>query len=135
MSGSLAYECLNSVSLHTEDALALWDSIRPYVDWQSDLNYKKDPPAGYRVPAADIYAELDVVRTKIEDATYANEYQFQADLFRVFNLAKDGHFRYFPDLLTSVIKFQRNVGLVSVSPDGLQVPQIFELGGLSGLTS
>jgi hypothetical protein len=31
----LAYDCLNSVPLHTEEAIALVESILPYIEWQS----------------------------------------------------------------------------------------------------
>jgi hypothetical protein len=70
-------------------------------------------------------AEFNTVQNKIKNGTYANEYQFQADLFRVFNLAHDGHFRFFPDLLTGALSFQRGVGLVSVSLDGKAIPKIY----------
>ena len=35
VSGQLAYDCLNSVSLHKEEALALMDSLLPYTLWQT----------------------------------------------------------------------------------------------------
>lgn len=42
--------------------------------------------------------------------------------------AKDGHFRFFPDLLTAAISFRRaNLSLVSVSLDGTSVPKIYTL--------
>ena len=87
--------------------------------------YLKDPPSGYTEPAVDLPTEFAKVRSQVEDGTYANEYQFQADLWRVFNLAHDGHFRFFPDLLTGVLSFTRNVGLVSVSLNGTDIPQVY----------
>lgn len=33
--GQLAYDCLNSVSLHADDAVRLVQSIQPYLEWQS----------------------------------------------------------------------------------------------------
>lgn len=57
---------------------------------------------------------------------YANEYEFQADLYAAFNLAKDGHFRYFPDLVAAALQFRRqDIALASVSLDGVAVPQIY----------
>ncbi|KAI0470050.1 hypothetical protein GGR56DRAFT_668271 [Xylariaceae sp. FL0804] len=123
--GQLGYNCLNSVSLHQQQALDLFDSVIEFVYWQTDTNYLKDPPPTYLEPAVDVYAELAQVRSKIANGTYDTEYEFQADIFRVFNLAHDGHFRFFPDLLTGVIQFTRGVGLVSVSEDGLVVPKIY----------
>ncbi|KAI1339844.1 hypothetical protein F5Y15DRAFT_382300 [Xylariaceae sp. FL0016] len=123
--GQLAYDCLNSVSLHQQEALDLFDSVIEFVYWQTDTNYLKDPPPAYLEPAVDVFAELSQVRSKIANGTYSSEYNFQADIFRVFNLAHDGHFRFFPDLLTGVIKFARGVGLVSVSEDGVGLPKIY----------
>lgn len=33
--GQLAYDCLNSVSLHADNAVRLVQSIQPYLEWQS----------------------------------------------------------------------------------------------------
>jgi hypothetical protein len=73
----------------------------------------------------DIWAELYDVYDKVKNHTYAGEYDFQADLFRVFNLVHDGHFRFSPDLLTTPISFSRSVGLVSVSLNGRDLPQVY----------
>lgn len=89
------------------------------------MSYLKNPPSSYLEPAVDIWAELSKVYDKVKNHSYAGEYDFQADLFRTFNLAHDGHFRFFPDLLTEAITFSRNVGLVSVSLDGTSLPQIY----------
>ena len=67
---------------------------------------------------------------KLQNDTYANEYAFQADLFRTFNLAHDGHFRFFPDLLTGALRFSRNTSVVSVSLDGTELPQLYILGNV-----
>ncbi|KAE8376749.1 hypothetical protein BDV26DRAFT_264909 [Aspergillus bertholletiae] len=123
--GALALACLKSVPLGKTEALKLMDSILPYVEWQSDTSYIKDPPSEYLEPAVDIWAELQKVSDKIKSDAYAGEYEFQADLFKAFNLAHDGHFRFFPDLLTKVLTFHRNVGLVSVSLDGEEIPEIY----------
>ena len=37
----------------------------------------------------------------------------------------DGHFRFFPDLLTNALTFQRQIPVVSVSVDGTSLPQIY----------
>ena len=93
-----------------------------------DVSYLKNPPSGYLEPAVDVWGSLNVILTNIGSGTYANEYEFQADLFRTFNLAKDGHFRFFPDLLTKALEFGRTVGLVSVSLDGVEIPKVYTRG-------
>ncbi|KAE8354716.1 hypothetical protein BDV28DRAFT_155975 [Aspergillus coremiiformis] len=123
--GELALACLKSVPLGKSQALQLMESILPYVEWQSDTSYLKNPPPGYLEPAVDIWGELNQVIDNLKSDVYAGEYEFQADLFRVFNLAHDGHFRFFPDLLSGPLTFHRNVGLVSVSLDGKEKPQVY----------
>ena len=41
-----------------------------------------------------------------------------ADLWKLVNSAKDGHFRFLPDILSKALKFTRNIAIVSVSMDG-----------------
>lgn len=50
-------------------------------------------------------------------------------LYQIFARSHDGHFVYYPDLLTSVFEFGRAVGLVSVSEDGVSLPVIKIYGG------
>ena len=96
------------------------------------MSYLKNPPAppAYLEPAVDIPAALQTVIDKLNNDTYANEYAFQADLFRTFNLAHDGHFRFFPDLLTSALRFSKNTALVSVSLNGTALPELYIQGQL-----
>lgn len=55
---------------------------------------------------------------------YPNEYQFMVDLWKLVNSAKDGHFRFLPDILSKALKFNRNVAIVSISIDG-GAPKIY----------
>jgi hypothetical protein len=100
-------------------------NTRPTNGAISDTSYLKNPPAGYLEPAVDIWAELDKVYNNVQADAYDGEYEFQADLFKAFNLAHDGHFRFFPDLLTKALTFNRNVGLVSVSLNGKNKPEVY----------
>ncbi|KAI1003333.1 hypothetical protein K3495_g4878 [Podosphaera aphanis] len=124
VSAKLAYDCLISVPLNPNDASALVKSIFPYVEWQSDLAYLKNPPSGYLMPPVDVRKELRRVLSNVHQKKYANEHEFQIDLFDVFQSVHDGHFRYVPDLV-GAIQFRRTVGIVSVSKDGVEVPKIY----------
>lgn len=90
------------------------------------ISYLKDPPASYQFPAFDIPAAFEEIISNVKSGVYANEYEFQADLYAAFNLAKDGHFRYIPDLIGAALQFRRqDIALASVSLDGVAVPQIY----------
>lgn len=126
VSPQLAYECLNSVPLGKQEALDLVDSIVRYLAFQTDLNYKKDPPAGYYYPAIDVLNLLQQIRDKVEDDEYVNEYSFQVDLYKPFSQSHDAHLIFYPDLLTGVVDFGRNAALVSVSDASMEgLPEIY----------
>ncbi len=62
---------------------------------------------------------------------YVNEYEWQADLYKVFAGAHDGHFIYYPDVFTT-FAYRRTVSLISISEDGSSPPVIKVYGELNG---
>ncbi|KAH8802632.1 peptidase s41 family protein [Xylogone sp. PMI_703] len=122
---ALAYECLNSVPLNKTAAIALVDAYVPYLEFQSDLAYLKDPPSTYFYPPHDVLGKLATIRANLVADKYANEYAFQADLYQVFAPAHDGHFVVYPDLLSAALEFGRQLPIVSVSLDGKELPKIY----------
>lgn len=48
----------------------------------SDSAYKADPPADYFYPAYDMFKNLAAVRAKLENDSYAGEYEFQDELYK-----------------------------------------------------
>ncbi|KAI1006120.1 hypothetical protein K3495_g2105 [Podosphaera aphanis] len=124
VSAQLAYDCLNSVPLNKTAAIQLVDGIEPYLEWQSDTAWKRDPPADYSFPGHDIFQSLSTVKTNLEADHYINEYQFQSDLYQVFTQAHDGHLSFYPDALTKAFDFSRQRSLVSISSDGNSLPVI-----------
>ncbi|KAJ5038288.1 uncharacterized protein L3040_007155 [Drepanopeziza brunnea f. sp. 'multigermtubi'] len=123
--GELAINCLRSVPLNSEQALAVTNALMPYVEFQSDLSYKAAPPAGYPYPAIDLVGQVNRIASSIQNNTYPNEHAWQTDMFTTFMAAKDGHFRFAGDLIVRPVRFTRNVSLVSVSMDGTSMPQIY----------
>ncbi|KAK3687987.1 pyridine nucleotide-disulfide oxidoreductase family protein [Podospora appendiculata] len=125
VAASIAYECLNSIPLGKAAAIELVDSIEPYLEWQSDAAYKADPPKDYFYPGYDMFAALAKVKANLQADKYANEFQFQEDLYmKVFGPGHDGHFVYYPDALTRVFEWRRQRALVSISEDGTSLPVI-----------
>jgi len=114
---------MQSVPLNATSALVLVEEIKPYLTWQTTTSYLKNPPAGYLEPAIDIWAEIAAIETKLMNGSYVNEYWFEWDLYRVFQRAHDGHFRFLPSLVAGLFHFARPVPLVSVSLDGKSLPK------------
>jgi hypothetical protein len=124
----LAYECINSVPFNKTAALAYMDSIRPYVDWQTSIEYLKDPPSEYASkiqPAYDFYANWNSIRSKASAGTYASEYAFGHDVYEAFHMAHDGHFVVYTDSYNTIFSYGRKTPLVSVSLDGVSIPEVF----------
>ncbi|KAH9884009.1 hypothetical protein F4778DRAFT_578709 [Xylariomycetidae sp. FL2044] len=116
---SVAYDCLNTVPLYKEGALRFIDEMEPYLEWQSDTVWKKDPPDTYFFPAHDIWATVAEIKADITADKYDSEYAWQADLYkRLFGPAHDGHFVVYPDALSAAVEWQRPFALVSVSEEG-----------------
>lgn len=71
---------------------------------------------------------MDALEDRLNDSFYANEYDFQLDISRLFASAYDGHLAYLADIIT-VFGFQRGAPtpyrLISVSLDGREVPNIY----------
>ncbi|GKT50867.1 peptidase S41 family protein ustP [Colletotrichum spaethianum] len=110
VSAQLAYACLNSVPIIKEAAIEFVDSLFPYLEWQT----------GY-----DLFAALSNIRENVLNDVYPGEYAFQAAIYEeVFGPGHDGHYVYYPDLLTAVFEWKRERGLVSISEDGSSLPVI-----------
>ncbi|ROW09275.1 hypothetical protein VPNG_05791 [Cytospora leucostoma] len=125
IAASIAHDCLLSVPLGKDAAIELVESMEPYLEWQTDSAYKADPPADYFYPAYDMFENLAAVRRKLENNTYRSEYEFQDDLYKtVFGPGHDGHFVFYPDLLTLVFDWNRPLSLVSISHDQSSIPEI-----------
>lgn len=85
------------------------------------------PPASYRMPATDLLGGLDDIRNKAEQSEYANHWDFEHDLRQLVNSAHDAHLSL--QLCSTVLfRFSNSIPLVSVSRDGLELPQIYSLG-------
>ncbi|KAG6003744.1 hypothetical protein E4U21_001747 [Claviceps maximensis] len=123
---ALAYDCFKSVPLNKAAAIQLVDGIMPYLEWQSDSAYKKDPPKDYAYPGFDMFANLAAVKSNLQAGKYATEYDFQLDLYKqVWAPGQDGHFVFYPDLLTRAFRWRRPMlPIVSVSEDGISLPVI-----------
>lgn len=128
---SIVYECLQSVPINQNSAVKFIDSMSPYIEWQSDAAFKKNPPADYFYPAYDMWAEIDRIRTGLAAGNYSNEYAWQADLYvNVFGQAHDGHFVVYTDFLTTAVEWARPWALVSVSEDGSSAPVVKVYGDI-----
>lgn len=72
-----------------------------------------------------MFGHLAGIKSNLSAGVYANEYEFQEDVYKITALSHDGHFYFYVDLLTKAIEWGRQLGLVSISSDGNEIPQIY----------
>ncbi|KAG7040107.1 pyridine nucleotide-disulfide oxidoreductase family protein, partial [Colletotrichum scovillei] len=121
----LAYDCITSVPLNKSGALKFVDELVPYLEWQSNLAFIKEPPPEYFFPPHDVFDALDNIRQRLEADEYLNEYSWQHDLFvEVLSAAHDGHLYVNPDVLTNAMEWARPFPIISISEDGFSAPVI-----------
>lgn len=101
----LTLQCLRSVPLAKEDNAAQLAGLKQFVQFQSDLEYLRERPGGI-FPSVDLLQSLDDLADRLENDEYSNEYDFQLDIYRLFQSAHDGHLSYLPDIV-GVFAFMR----------------------------
>ncbi|KAH7125575.1 hypothetical protein B0J11DRAFT_309316 [Dendryphion nanum] len=122
----VAYDCLQSIPVDTQGDIKQITELKEFVQFQSNLNYLKDGIATHNKPL-DVLGELDKMAERIKNGSYASEFQVQLELSRMFRNSGDNHFRWSPDVLTP-LRFVRAVPyLISLSKDGIELPQVYYL--------
>jgi hypothetical protein len=85
-----------------------------------------DPPEQYLMPSTDLLGGLDNIRQKAQNHDYSSHWDFELDLRQLINSAHDAHLTL--QLCSTVLfRFSNSVPLVSLSSDGLELPQVYTL--------
>lgn len=70
---------------------------------------------------------VDQIQKKARQNKYRSQFEFDSDLLDLISSANDGHL--FIELCsTSMFRFTHGEPLVSVSQDGLKLPEVYTLG-------
>jgi hypothetical protein len=79
------------------------------------------------MPSTDLLGGLDNISQKAQNHDYSSHWDFELDLRRLINSAHDAHLTL--QLCSTVLfRFSNSVPLVSLSSDGLELPQVYTLG-------
>ncbi|PQE21755.1 peptidase s41 family protein [Rutstroemia sp. NJR-2017a BBW] len=122
-----ALDCLKSVPVDAKRSAAFIDFIQPYLEFQSTLAYLKNPSPGWLFPAVDIFGGLAQMKDLLTSGQYANQWDFEKDIYSLINiLPHDFHVNLPLPLVSEVFIFAPLTGpLVSISSDGLSRPKVF----------
>jgi hypothetical protein len=76
-------------------------------------------------PGVDMLGGLENMTRMVENEEYDNQYDFVVDLYRLINVKpREGHMGYQPALI-SAVSFETPVIFISISEDGLALPQVY----------
>lgn len=145
ISGELAYRCLQSIPIRVPEAVSFIDEYRKFLPFQSTLDNLKgmlqpllfsftltdqgilDPPSDYAGPPVDLMGGLDQIQKKARQNKYSSQFEFDLDLLDLIRSAHDDHLQIEP-CSTSVFSFTHGEPLVSISQDGLKLPEVYTFG-------
>lgn len=122
-----AYECLMSVPFHQAPALRFIEYYNTTMQFQSNLAYLKNPPAGYQQPAFDLMGALEELKHNVTAGVFKNQYDFEAMLQYLVYSVHDAHVNLYAGIL-SVFSYASPIPLVSASIDGKEAPKVYFAG-------
>lgn len=79
------------------------------------------------MPSTDILGGVDSILEKVHRNAYTNHFQMDLDLARLLDSAHDTHLS-FHLCSQSIFTLAIDVPIVSISTDGLSLPQVYTLG-------
>ncbi|KAL9123703.1 MAG: hypothetical protein Q9217_006893, partial [Psora testacea] len=124
-----AYDCLLSAPFNDTIALEFLQYYKDTLQLQSTQAYLKTPPSSYQQPSFDLLAGLDEISDRVKANYFKNEYEFEYALQQWVIATHDAHIQLIFGIL-SVFTFGSPYGLVSVSNDGISLPEVFILDDL-----
>lgn len=120
----VGYNCLNSVKVDVAGDIQQIEELKAYLQWQTTFTYLSNPPAGYTEKPVDILGGLDSISQKVKSGGYSSEWAVQSDISSLLNQAYDNHLAFLSDM-SFVIAFERAFSLVSISKDGVALPELY----------
>ncbi|KAK7952802.1 uncharacterized protein PG986_008530 [Apiospora aurea] len=130
--GAEALECLQSMPLYTESALDFLDAYDGYLQFQSTTKKLRKPPPSYPSLPTDLDGGLQKLRHRVSSGHYSNQFDFDRDLSLLLTRANDGHL--LAGLCSQeVFAFTHDTPLMSVSPDGIELPRLYTVVEINGV--
>ncbi|EWC43727.1 hypothetical protein DRE_07387 [Drechslerella stenobrocha 248] len=127
---ALATECLYSVPIDRKVALEQLNGIQRYLQFQTTLAFLKNPPKedSFQAPEGlDLVAQINQLAHRVRAKEITKEYDFELKLRSIFASANDGHLTGAMGALFA-IQFDSPFDIVSVSKDGISLPEIYRAG-------
>lgn len=119
----VAYDCLQSVPVDQGDILEIQE-LKEFLQYQSTLSYLKSGVERHNKPL-DLIKSLDEIAERVRNGAYNSDYEVQLSIRLLLDSAEDFHLYFLPDI-TTVFQFIRSGGrIVSISKDGISLPELY----------
>lgn len=79
------------------------------------------------MPSTDLLGGLDSILEKVNGNSYSSQFEMDLEVSRLIRSAHDGHLT-FSLCSQSMFDYGVNFPLVSISTDGLSLPEVYTLG-------
>ncbi|TWU70924.1 hypothetical protein ED733_001034 [Metarhizium rileyi] len=129
---SVGNACRKALPLLQRENIALLDYLQPYIAYQSTIELLKDPPPEYLLPGVDLMGGMQAIRQRLQKQGYQSQLDVMTDLQNLFVASSDNHFGYTPGLFTAFRQSREGLDVVSVSTNGLDMPQIYAAKDING---
>jgi hypothetical protein len=127
LEASEVFQCLSSVPFNAAVGSRFIKYFNDTLQFHSTLAYLKKPPTGYQQPAVDLIHNLGIIQSKVNQAQFRNQYDFEEAIQQLIYSAHDKHIHLNAGLL-SPFRFKSPFRIVSYSLDGKQEPRLYLLG-------
>jgi hypothetical protein len=85
-----------------------------------------DPPSEYAMPSTDLLGGIDSILEKVNKNGYSSQFEMDLEVSDLIRSAYDGHLA-FQLCSQSIFNYEIDMPLVSISTDGLQLPEVYTL--------
>lgn len=126
----LAYDCLMSVPVDVEGDLKEIEELENFLQFQSTTSYLKDGryvnnQMEQHNDPLDLHEALRYTAQSIRNGSYQSDYEVQLAIHTLLRRSGDFHLRFQPDMLEMFLFVRPESQLVSISEDGVSLPQLY----------
>ncbi|KAF3913466.1 hypothetical protein AA313_de0204690 [Arthrobotrys entomopaga] len=118
------WDCLYSVPIDVDLTLTFIREVKKYIQFQSTIEYLKNPPASSLQEPIDLIGSIDALAQRVRSGDIAHHITFEIEFTKLLQRCHDGHFN-FAFTSNNLIFFTGPFTVVSVSTDGVEKPLVY----------
>ncbi|KAK6498814.1 hypothetical protein TWF481_011387 [Arthrobotrys musiformis] len=119
-----AWDCLYSIPLDRDLTLEFISGVAKYLQFQSTIEYLKNPPANSLQDPIDIIGSLEKLADQVRSGEIAHHIRFENAFRKLLQRCHDGHLG-FTFNSASLVTFRGPFSLISISPDAVEKPKVY----------